>query len=134
MLHTLVNCKMLFVGNRHANEIAALSLSLLKTLKYMREYSSKFPQVQIRLGVHSGSTVGGVVGSKLKKFCLFGDTVNVASRLEMYSDPGKIHVSSNTKALLDLTESNRYDIRLRGNLQIKVSHIINCFQLLFTLI
>ena len=39
---------MLFVGNRHANEIAALSLSLLKTLKYMREYSSKFPQVQIR--------------------------------------------------------------------------------------
>ena len=44
----------LYVGNRHADEIVQLSLSLLKALKTMRENSSKFPRVQGRIGVHSG--------------------------------------------------------------------------------
>ena len=44
----------IYVGNRHADEIVQLSLSLLKALKTMRENSSKFPRVQGRIGVHSG--------------------------------------------------------------------------------
>ena len=47
----------LYVGNRHADEIVQLSLSLLKALKTMRENSSKFPRVQGRIGVHSGKSM-----------------------------------------------------------------------------
>ena len=69
-------------GNNHAREIARMSLRLLQAVASFRIRHRPNDQLKLRIGLHSGGCVAGVVGLKMPRYCLFGDTVNTASRME----------------------------------------------------
>lgn len=73
-------------GTMHAGEIASMSLHLLEAIKSFKIRHREDETIKLRIGIHSGSCVAGVVGLKMPRYCLFGDTVNTASRMESHGE------------------------------------------------
>lgn len=105
-----------------AEQIARMALSIRDMITSFRFSPSSTTQaapinLNIRIGIHSGRVCAGIVGVKRPKFCLIGDTVNVASRMHTNSKANKIQISSNTRQLLEHVSA--FDIQTRGKIEIK---------------
>lgn len=70
---------------------------------------------EVRIGIHSGSIVAGIVGLKKFAYDIWGDTVNVAARMEQHSEPGKINISQTTYDLI----KDKFTCTCRGEIEAK---------------
>ncbi|HAD10977.1 MAG TPA: hypothetical protein DCF33_00925 [Saprospirales bacterium] len=85
----------------HALRAARAALDIQEYMnQYLQEYKDGF---RIRIGLHSGPVVAGIVGVKKFAYDIWGDTVNTASRMESASEPGMINISKATMNLLGST-------------------------------
>ncbi len=103
----------------HAPDAVALGLDMLQAVAdFNAEYELNFG---IRVGVHSGPLVAGVIGTHKFAYDLWGDAVNVASRMETTGEAGAVHVSAATAALLPdrftLTKRDPVEVKGRGKMQ-----------------
>ncbi|KAG7199229.1 hypothetical protein KM043_018098 [Ampulex compressa] len=101
----------------HASQIATMALDLLhQSGKFKLRHLPK-TQLRLRIGLHTGPCCAGVVGLTMPRYCLFGDTVNTASRMESTGAPWRIHLSQVTRDRL--TQVGGYHIEYRGRTDVK---------------
>ncbi|KAK6044420.1 hypothetical protein COOONC_18075, partial [Cooperia oncophora] len=84
---------------------------------YEIEHASKF-KLSVKLGIHSGSVASGILGSTAPRFCIFGDTVNMACRMASLGEPNKIQMTENIAHKIR-TNYPGFIIEERGSVNVK---------------
>jgi len=105
----------------HALMAVRTGLALLEMMaSFGRRHSH---DIQVRIGIHTGRVMGGVVGRERMQFDVFGDTVNIASRLESSGQQGKVNISHDTYKLV----ADRFVFEERGKIALKHKGMMNAY-------
>ncbi|HWV52317.1 adenylate/guanylate cyclase domain-containing protein [Pseudorhodoplanes sp.] len=105
----------------HAEIAARLSLTMLDTFEAIRKEMDA--GIQLRVGIHTGPAIAGVIGERKFAYDIWGTTVNIASRMESHGVPGRVHVS---KAVADRV-AGLFKLIPRGAVEIKGAGLMETF-------
>ena len=123
-IKTIGDCYMLAGGlpkpdKNHADSVARMALEMLDTIEQINTKTDQ--SLKVRIGINSGPVAAGVIGREKFIYDLWGDTVNVASRMETFGSNSKIHVSSSTylqlKDYYNFTKRDKINIPGKGAMQ-----------------
>lgn len=106
------------VPNRtHAIDVVNAALQIQKHMQYHYEERGKkgLEPFLIRIGIHTGPVVAGIVGDKKFAYDIWGDTVNIASRMESSGEEGKINISGSTYERV----KDQFNCSYRGKIEAK---------------
>ena len=117
----LAVCGMPQKNEKHAQNMIRAAL---KNIEYLKERNKKTEiQWHIRVGIHSGSVVGGIVGVKKYIYDVFGDTINTAARMESNGEPMRVNVSETSYYLV----KEEFNFTKRQPMEIKGKGVMNMF-------
>jgi len=109
---------------KHSTQSASnIILAATDMLHFVKNYKNtslqkyNLPPIELRIGIHTGEVIAGVVGKSKFQFDIWGNAVNIAARLESKSLPGKINVSNSTFDAIH--DKSIYNFDPRGKIQIK---------------
>jgi class 3 adenylate cyclase len=104
-------------NSTHAEDIVKAGLEIQEFMKKlnMQRAAGGLPGMELRIGIHTGPVIAGIVGIKKFAYDVWGDTVNTASRMESSGEPGKVNISGTTYAFI----SDKFRFVHRGKIQAK---------------
>ncbi len=110
----LAVCGLPTTDEHHAGKVVQAALDI-RTFMLQRRAQLGDKTFEVRIGVHSGEVVAGIVGVKKFAYDIWGDTVNTAARMETNSEPGKINISETTYELV----KDKFTCTYRGEIEAK---------------
>ncbi|XP_055338427.1 atrial natriuretic peptide receptor 2-like [Paramacrobiotus metropolitanus] len=107
-------------GHQHSAEISRMALCMLERCEQLCLRAGKqHGSLLLKIGMHSGSCAAAIIGTKMPRYCLFGDTVNTASRMVSFGEALKVHVSADSMQHISAHHAGKFVLTERGVLQIK---------------
>ncbi|MBI1343570.1 MAG: adenylate/guanylate cyclase domain-containing protein [Terrimonas sp.] len=110
----------------HAKNVIRAAKEMADFVKKELNANDDLSHFEVRIGVHTGPVVAGIVGIKKWQYDIWGDTVNIASRMESKSEPGRVNLSESTWQII----KDEFPCEYRGEIEIKNRGLVKMYFLL----